>query len=661
MSSSADSIYLGMVEQPCPAMTLRIGVAGHRHLEKDQLPVLRQQLKQIYADIHQVVQKSASHETAKNIYAPDQFVLRFISSLAEGADRLCIEPEVIPFEYELAAILPFNKAEYEKDFEPGKSVVDPEKGTIDAFYNHLDRIGYNKTGDNARVPLIELDGNPSRRSEAYNECARVLVEHSDLLVAVYDGDHSKHIGTAATVRMAVERGVPVIHVSTLTPGKVAIRPSGLFGHASSELKCTLDNLEDELNRLLLFTDMMDRDGQVIERFRRYRMGESLSCNISSEADFAGAGPIDPVTAFPTLGSRVFSLFKNMMTRGSKVGQVVDEMNCSAAIDADRQKRSVIGGAVSSHRLYSAFLRADRLASYYANIHRGIFLLIYIFGALALTAAACALAFGDHHGVVFALVVFELLLLVLIYRLFRKDRRRDYHGRWLEYRCLAELLRPLIYMNSLGRSFTLFTNRNTSTTLNREFVGHHSSARRWIYVYLVSVYRWAGFPHCPLDGEYKKDVAAFINEAWIGSQIDYHTRNAAQMQVMGQRLKSFSFVLFLATIAAVLVKLGLLSVASSFHTHFSSGLMSSVGLLTAVFPILAAMAFSIRNHAEFDISAQRSFTMRAVLLVHFKAHQKNASNMTSEKIYRDLQRIADKSIDETADWFEIYEVKEVEPA
>ena len=645
-------------------MTLRIGVAGHRHLDKDQLPILRQQLKKIYADIHQLLQKAASREVAESIYAPEPFVIRFISPLAEGADRLCIEPELMPSEVELAAILPFARAEYEKDFAPASSDVDSARGTVAEFRGLLKRIGFDEAGDNAWVPLIELDGSLSHSPEDYNDCAKVLVEHSDLLVAVYDGNDSENTGTAATVRAAMETGVPVIHVSTLAPGKLAIRPSGLFEHSFSELEYTLKNLEDELNRLLLFSDVMktkEEQVQVIERFQRYRIGECLSCDTSVLADFTDDGPIRAAKASPTLGSGFFGVFKKTMTRGNEVGQKVDEMNHFAEMDTNPQKKTDIEGSASNHHLYSAFLRADQLASQYANIHRSSFLLIYILGALALTAAASALAFGAHHGVVFALVVVELLLLGMIYQLFRKDRRRDYHGRWLEYRCLAELFRPLTHMNFLGRSVALFTKRSTSATLNREFVGHHSSARCWIYIYLVSVLRWVGFSYCPLDNNYKADINTFIRGAWIGHQINYHTKNAAQMTVMGDRLRSFSFALFFATLAAVLVKLGILVAEISLGMHFPLLLTSSIGLLTAVFPILATTAFSIRNHAEFDISAQRSLSMRAVLLAHLKAHTKGTPHVKSETIHRDLQRLAHESINETAEWLEIYEVKETEPA
>ncbi|WP_319524684.1 hypothetical protein [uncultured Desulfosarcina sp.] len=669
MSSNTDSIYSGMVKQPCPPMTLRIGVAGHRRLEKATLPVLRQQLKKIYADLHRLIQRAASHEIAKNIYAPEPFVIRFISPLAEGADRLCIEPELMPFEVELAAILPFARAEYEKDFAPASSDVETGQGTVAEFRGLLKRIGFDEAGDNAWVPLIELDGSLSHSPEDYNDCAKVLVEHSDLLVAVYDGNDSENTGTAATVRAAMEQGVTVIHVSTLAPRKVVIRPSGLFEHAASELDYTLKNLEGELNRLLLFSDVIktkEEQAQVIERFQRYRTGECLSCDTSVAADFTDDEPMRAAKASPTLGSEFFSFFKKTMTRGKRVGQKVDEMNHSAAIDTNLKKKTDIEGAISNHHLYSAFLRTDQLASHYADIHRSSFLLIYILGALALSAAASALAFGGnhngaHHGLVFALVVVELLLLGMIYLLFRKDRRHDYHGRWLEYRCLAELFRPLIYMNFLGRSVALFTKKSTSATLNREFVGHHSSARCWIYIYLVSVLRWVGFSYCQLGGEYKKDVVAFVNEAWIRKQIDYHTKNAAQMTVMGDRLRSFSFALFFATLAAVLVKLGILVAEISLGMHFSLLLTSSIGLLTAVFPILATTAFSIRNHAEFDISAQRSLSMRAVLLAHLKTCARYAQHVKSEIIHRDLQRLAHESINETAEWLEIYEVKETEPA
>lgn len=221
-------------------IVLKVGVAGHRRLKKDHLPIFRQKLKSIYSDIHQFFFNKAS----------DKIHVRYISSFAEGADRLCIEPEVIPFECELAAIFPFPTEEYEKDFLPDESVVDSKNGTVSEFRQFLERVDLGWESEDSQEGIIELDGNPLRRTEAYNHCSQVLVEHSDLLVALYDGNLSKHVGTAVTVRKAMELGVPVIHVSTMEPGKVLLYPSYRFERADSELPYSRENLERVLRPLL---------------------------------------------------------------------------------------------------------------------------------------------------------------------------------------------------------------------------------------------------------------------------------------------------------------------------------------------------------------------------------------------------------------------------
>ena len=656
MSNIKDSIYSGMVEEPCPPMTLRIGVAGHRRIDEKQLSSIRQQLKNIYTDIYLLLQKIVNHEIAKNIYAPNQIIIRYISSLAEGADRLCIEPELITFKHELAAILPFAREEYEKDFSPEFSEVDSVNGTTADFHKCLSRIGFDQTGDNSNVSIIEIDGDRLSESEAYINCSKLLVENSDLLVAVYDGDLSKKIGTARTVKEAIERGIPVIQVSTQSPEKVTMHASCLFEHAGTELEYTKNNLEKELKRQLLFLDMIKKEELVLERFRRYRLEGSISYDDSSLPDFDSSGPIELTKDFPNLGSRAFNFFKKIMTRGTKVKQIVDEMKNSSAIGAGNQENSSICDSLSSHHIYSAFLRSDRIATYYANIHRSIFLSIYLFGAMALITAASALAFSKYHVTMFVLVIVELLLLCLIFCLYRMDHRRDYHNRWLEYRYLAEILRPSTYLNLLGKSLLSFAKFNTSTSLNDGFVGHHSTARCWIYIYLKSVIRWAGFSYCPLSDLYTGQVNSFINEAWLRSQIDYHINNAAKMKVIGERLKLFSTALFFATMATVLAKIVILIMEFSFHVHFEATLTSLVGLFTAVFPILATAAFAIRNHAEFDISAQRSLSTLAIFLAQYKS-----DNTKNEMIYQNLLQLANESINEAAEWLEIYEVKEAEPA
>jgi hypothetical protein len=85
----------------------------------------------------------------------------------------------------------------------------------------------------------------------------------------------------------------------------------------------------------------------------------------------------------------------------------------------------------------------------------------------------------------------------------------------------------------------------------------------------------------------------------------------------------------------------------------------VSLFTAVLPILGTALFAIRNHSEFDISAQRSLTMLAFFRsLHSAIVAKEDSS--SEALDQEFARLTEVSAREVSDWLEIYEVKESEP-
>ncbi|EGB15570.1 hypothetical protein DND132_2366 [Pseudodesulfovibrio mercurii] len=208
------------------------------------LPGLRQKLGQVYRDLYR-----ASADGAGDFPARGQAGFLFVSSLAEGADRLCIEPGLIPFEHTLTAILPFARAEYEKDFLPEASVVDPVHGTVAEFRRWLTRIG-GKTAGRAVGRIIELDGSPAHRPEAYAACSEVLADHSDLLVAVFDGDISTPLGTAATVHAALKRDMPIILLSTAPSGEVSILAPGGARPVPAPVEYTKEQLARALGRRL---------------------------------------------------------------------------------------------------------------------------------------------------------------------------------------------------------------------------------------------------------------------------------------------------------------------------------------------------------------------------------------------------------------------------
>ncbi len=683
MNNSSDktnneSFYKMMVDNPLPPMTLRIGVAGHRDLSAiEDLDNLRNRIRAIYDDIYDVIQnispQNSKNTVAQTIYQNNaEAVIRIISSLAEGADRLCIEKKtagnqkgVVTFEHELACILPFSKENFEQDFLPENSIVDHHNGTVSEFNAILEKIGYGKP----EAQVIELDGDPAKRDEAYYHCSKLLVEHSDILIAVYDGDDSKDEGTTATVNAAKQHGIPVIHVSTQPDMQTHFYCSTRFGYPTCTENYTTDSLRKELHRLLLFTDVLNqtksdettgnfRKQEILGRFKQYQTEMNLQCIESSPIDFDNSGPIELINKYGSRESKVFDFLKKLIARPKWIQKELNRFNEESA-DSTLSETS---DDVSHHftkrslnRYFAAYLRADRLANYYARIHRSTFVLIYLLGVLALVAAVFALVSPKWAIIIFVLT--ELGLLAAIFKYYRKDHQEKHHDRWLEYRCLAEFLRPMRYLTLLGRPYSISNFRDTEEYLSREIIGHSAVGRSWLYIHTETISRWSGFDGCRLDTDSKQSINDFIRKSWLNMQIRYHNLNAATMHVLGRNLGRLSFGIFFATVFFVIGKLTLFSFGLLNHSEIAHGFTAtSFAWLAAILPMLATTAYAIRNHAEFDISAQRSLTMRAALIFRRK---KFITNQTSQQMSATLNEIATETIKETADWLEIYEVKESE--
>lgn len=643
------NVYRRMTEiTPLVPMTLRIGVAGHRQLPKEGTPEMQSlcnQIQAIYANIDRIVQQIAADDTAAALYDKTVTpIIRIISSLAEGADRLWIEPELIPFEPELACIIPFTKEEFEKDFLPGASICDTQNGTVAKFDELLERIGYGQP----TLQMIELDGDPNNRDEAYRQCSKLLAQHSDILLAVYDGDDTKDSGTAATVKAAREMGVPVVHVSTNPQQPLRIIP-GRQINGSLALLNFQDELLHELRRILLFSDTLDGleidiKQTLQERFLNYQADKKLCHIIDENPDYGNAGPIALKKEYKNLCARAFDALTKWVANATNVADKQRELQLK--IDSSIELPGVFADR-SRDRYYSAFLFADRLANYFSRIHRSTFVLIYLLGAVALIAASLALALKSFHLVkfTFVLVLLELGLLVIIYKLYYGDRHQQkYHKRWLEYRHLAETLRPMLYLALLGKSYSVSLNLSPK------------AERIWQALYAATVHRWAGFGHCTLQQQKS------MMQIWLKGQIQYHSKNASVMSVLGVKLESWNHSLFVVTLVFVCAKLA--SIGIEWLITPDNALQEWLGMLSfplalgvIVLPILATTSFAIRHHAEFDISAQRSLTMHTMLVsIYSNLYQEKIS---SDQLTSEMYRIIAVAMQENNEWLDIFKVKQSE--
>ena len=157
-----------------------IGVTGHRILPK--LSQTRLSVREIISDLVQQLER-----------------LVLISPLAEGADRL-VATEVLKFpNTSLHVVLPLEIDDYRKDFASPASLAE--------FQNLLEQADQIKV-----LPSVD------NRNLAYEAVGRYVVDHCDLLLALWDGHEAhKQGGTAEIVAYARNKQKPLCWINSKNP------------------------------------------------------------------------------------------------------------------------------------------------------------------------------------------------------------------------------------------------------------------------------------------------------------------------------------------------------------------------------------------------------------------------------------------------------------
>lgn len=155
-----------------------IGVTGHRFLTD---------LDRVVAGIDCALDKV--REIAPN---PRYHIL---SSLAEGADRVVATRAMQLLGAELHAVLPLPRAQYEEDFKSAGSRLEFERLLASA------------------TSVLELPAEPGRPL-VYKASGDYVVDHSDVMIAVWDGASAQGTGGVGDiVARARAKGKPLLIVA----------------------------------------------------------------------------------------------------------------------------------------------------------------------------------------------------------------------------------------------------------------------------------------------------------------------------------------------------------------------------------------------------------------------------------------------------------------
>ncbi len=359
-----------------PILALQLGVCGHRHLpgaDPNGISAaaggLLQALGREVLALH-----AADQAQTSPLYSAAPPRLRCVCGLAEGADSILAEA-ALEAGWELVAVLPFAPDDFAADFAGA---------ALGRYRVLLARA----------TEVCALDGDRDTDT-AYLDVGEIVVEQSDLLLAVWDGKPARGPGgTEDVVRRCRERGLPV-----------AVVPAS--GHAA-----------------LSWLDGGDGDMAAVLKAALLPPAEDGAMARSYFADTSR----NPAWARSALRS-----YERIVTAGIRSPSpppMPQPAPNSAALALD-----------------PAFLPADRLATEYAARYRAAGLLRY---GLILPATLASLLGWYGAGwlqPVGNLANFAILLFVL--RFSAKGWWEPAHRRFIAYRALAEYLRNARTLATLG--------------------------------------------------------------------------------------------------------------------------------------------------------------------------------------------------------------------
>jgi hypothetical protein len=168
-------------------------------------------------------------------YEPDQanrIELVVVSALAEGADRLVACEVLRRSNSRLEAVLPLFKEDYCDDFRIGADGQPKPVEEADRSIAEFDALVALDPAPTCLHPQPLAVTYPAtrmseKRKKAYMHAGRYVVNHSDALIAIWDGKKARGTGgTAEIIDYARKIGIPIYCIDPYSPSKTKILGNG---------------------------------------------------------------------------------------------------------------------------------------------------------------------------------------------------------------------------------------------------------------------------------------------------------------------------------------------------------------------------------------------------------------------------------------------------
>jgi hypothetical protein len=530
---------------------LNVGITGHRAaiLPDGSSRALRAVVDGVFQKLSEAVHRL--HADSEAIFSGLPPALRLHTPLATGADQLAAD-SARATGYHVRALLPFPPEIYRSDFGQGreKKEFSRQLESADEFF---------------ALPCDRSDGDG-----AYVQVGKAVIAAADIMIAIWDGRSGNGPGgTAHVVELALRAGVPIIHVQIDLESATVAEPRLLVGVDA------IDSASQPLAELGSYLDLVRgtlAPHSVVER--------AEIASFLAESEKRTNWRIE----YPLLLALL--RVKRLPWRFWRQGSIADD------IRDDWMNVHTVDPAGAREPLAHAYGWANFLAIRYAQLFRSGHVTNYLLSTLAVIIALVGLLFPAAKVY---LVIAELGAIGLLFFNTQAGKRGDWHRRWLQYRHLAESLRPLIYLKRTGMISTPFRSDIIRGPMGRE------AGADWTRWYAAAIWREMDCPRGVMDAATIRQLADDVINEQISPQASYHHTNAVRMHAFDHKLHEIGNFLMGAVIASCFLFLG----GYLLVHEWVMALASFFIFLTAGLPAVGSAVFGLRGHGEHLLTASRS--------------------------------------------------------
>lgn len=486
---------------------------------------------------------------------------------------------------------------------------------------------------------------------------RVIIERTDLVIAVWDGKVANLPGgTGHTVTAALAMGTPVLVLDPAAPGHWSIltRPEEL-GHLGKNPGAPDHDRLAAIIRAAILVDgwnpaLLEREvwrAQSAPLFGLYRRIERM---------FGGGSG-----AFAS--TRVTYEAPEAIASGSGARLVAAAAALPGGDPAVAEQLA--------DEVLPMFAWADGIASRHGDAYRSGMCVNFVLAALAVIVGLAFLPAGLSE-LKWAFATVELLLLAGILAMTVAGSRRGWHRRWFELRRVAEYLRhaPALLLLGVARPTGRWPRSGVGShaqgsgqgASDDHAMGKGDGDTVWPEHFARHALRAIGLPRARLSRDYLRAGLAEVALPHVTAQRAYHEAKARRLETVHHRLDRAAETCFVLAVVAVLGYLVLkaASLGGVVPAAFVTDASPLFTVLGVAFPTLGANLAGIRYFGDFErfgaISRVAAEKLREIELRIGMLLDGSESALTYAAAADLMHALDEAVVDEIASWQSVFGAK-----